>query len=92
MSWEGECNRCGLCCTQVIDNVPTRCEHLQILSADEAICGRYLSRRQGMAVALLDAENRLVSWDICIPSYPHHLTEKIDLPAKCGYRWVIDNP
>ena len=93
MPWEGECNRCGLCCTRIVDGVPTRCEHLRILSADEAICEKYLNgRRCGMKVALLDSENRLVKWDVCTPAYPLHHTEKIPLPKKCGYRWVMDNP
>jgi len=91
--WEGECNRCGLCCTRVIRGIPTRCEHLRIVSADEGICEKYPDGRwPGMRVALLDSENRLVEWSDCTPSYPFNLTEKIALPAKCGYRWLMDKP
>ncbi|KKM76164.1 hypothetical protein LCGC14_1382870 [marine sediment metagenome] len=93
MPWEGECNQCGLCCTQVIRGVPARCEHLRIVSADEAVCEKYLDgRRRGMKCALLDAENRLVGWSDCTPVYPHHLSKDTVLPSKCGYRWAMDKP
>ena len=88
MPWEGECNRCGLCCTQVVNGAPTRCENLRIVSADEATCAKYETRRHGMPIALLDADDRVVKWSYCTPNYPHQLEQTFKLPSNCGYRWV----
>lgn len=92
MTWAGECNRCGLCCTQVVDGVPTRCEHLEIVSSSEAICGKYADRHQGMPILLVDNNGRGVKVTYCTPDYPHQLGRHIQLPSKCGYHWVESAP
>jgi hypothetical protein len=89
MPWEGECNRCGLCCTRLIEGRPTRCEHLQIVSNEEALCAKHGERSPAMPIALLDNEGRIVRWSYCTPTYPHnHATGDVRVPSKCGFEWV----
>lgn len=97
MPWEGSCNRCGLCCTQVVDGVPTRCENLRIVSSEEAVCGKYEQRWEGMPVRLIDVRGVVRKIDQCLPAWPvipvrllHVVGARHEVPAKCGYHWVPD--
>ncbi len=92
MPWEGSCNRCGLCCTQIVRGIPTRCENLRIVSSTEAVCAVYEDRTPWLKIRLLDANNRFVDWSFCTPTYPHPLEKAVQLPDKCGYRWVEPEP
>lgn len=87
--WRGYCNKCGLCCTRVVDGVPTRCAHLSIRSAIQADCSRWDTRYEGMPVALVDARGTIRADAECHPAYPHGLAAGTELPGSCSY---VENP
>jgi uncharacterized cysteine cluster protein YcgN (CxxCxxCC family) len=84
-TWRGFCNKCGLCCTRVVDGVPTRCAHLDIRSRDQADCLKYGTRYEGMPVALVDPKGTIRADAECHPAYPHGLKAGTVLPGSCSY-------
>lgn len=91
MAWEGSCNRCGLCCTKMVDGIATRCENLDIISANEAVCSVYDERTPWMPIALLDGNDQVIEWSHCQMTYPYDLDRSHTVPDKCGFRWVDEH-
>ena len=83
--WRGYCNKCGLCCTRIVEGVSTRCAHLRIRSDSQADCTRWDTRYDGMPVPLVDVEGTIRADAECHPAYPHGLKAGTPLPAKCSY-------
>ena len=91
--WVGTCNQCGLCCTRLVRDVPTRCEHLRILNDELTICTVFPERTKGMSIRLVNANGELVMISDCaLPDYPEGLPAEFPLPGPCGFSWSMDTP
>ena len=75
----------------MVQQTPTRCEHLRILNHERTECAVWRDRVAGMPVQLVDVMGVLVQMSNCaLPDYPQGLPDNYPLPGPCSYRWKVD--
>lgn len=88
--YQGECERCGVCCTRLVrqrNGVEVRYTCANLVKADgKTQCSKYLTRKSGMPILMIAEHEPLFAYTSrCLVEYPRPVDA---IPPECSYQWV----
>jgi len=96
MSYVGDCNSCGKCCSGFVfiggTRIETRCENLVVAERigrpQATLCAVHGKRTLGMPIRMF-LENGSSYQSRCLSTYPR---PQDAIPPECSYRWQENKP